>query len=564
MHKLARFTALVSFVLVIAGGLVTSTGSGLAVPDWPLSYGSFFPPMVGGILYEHSHRMIATAVGLLTLALTLGLLFKERRTGVRRFGILCFGLVVFQGILGGLTVLWLLPLPVSVAHATMGQTFFTAIVLLATVLSPQWSASSGGWQIRPEDRGLTRASLAALAAVYAQLVMGAALRHAGWRPALVAAHLAGAGAAVFFCLRAARGVLESGPAELSGAARRIQWLVAAQLVLGAATFFLGRPVPLATAHVAVGALLLASTAVLALKLYQSKGAGSTWHFLGEAPAYLELAKPRLTALAVLTTLAGFFMASSGAWNWGAFLSAFAGSALVGAGAAALNQVMERDLDAKMERTMDRPLPSGRLSTESGLAFGVACSAAGLFLLAAGANPLAGALGALTLITYLFIYTPLKTRSALCTLAGAVPGALPPLIGWAAAAGRLELGAWLLFSILFLWQLPHFLALAWKYKADYARAGFKMLPVLDPDGGITFRQMVLYTLALLPVSILPTALGLAGGVYFFVALAAGLAFLGFGLATAALRSDGAATRLFFCSIVYLPCILATLTLEKAIL
>ena len=566
MLKLARLTAATSFLLVIAGGLVTSTGSGLAVPDWPLSYGTLFPPMVGGIRFEHTHRVIAATVGLLTLILTLGLLVKEQRAKVRRLGIACFGLVVFQGLLGGLTVLWRLPPLVSVAHATMGQTFFTAIVLLATVLSPRWDASPGGWQLHPEDRGLTRAALAAWGALYLQLIIGAGLRHAGWIPPHVAAHLAGAVVATTLAVRAAHGVLRHHPdrPELAGPARNILRLLALQLVLGGVTFFFRKPVLAATAHVAVGALLLAATAVLALRLYSRCGRKpSSAPYVGRLALYLELTKPRLTCLAVLTALAGFMLASAGEWSWPALAATLFGAGLVGAGAAALNQVMERERDALMTRTMGRPIPFGRMSPDSALAFGVACSAAGLFLLGAGARPLAGALAALTLITYLFIYTPLKSRSALCTLAGAVPGALPPLIGWAAARGTLDMGAWLLFSILFLWQLPHFLALAWKFKEDYARAGFKMLPVLDPDGGLTFRQMVLYTLALLPVSILPAALGLAGAVYFFVALVTGLAFLGFGLATVALRSDRAAHRFFFASIVYLPCILTTLTLEKMI-
>ncbi len=605
MRHLARFTAAAAFLLVLAGATVTSTGSGLAVPDWPLSYGSLFPPMVGGILYEHSHRLIAAAVGLLTLALTLCLLAKEPRTRVRWLGIGCLALVVFQGILGGLTVLWLLPAPVSVAHAAMGQTFFTAIILLAVVLSPRWSAEAGGWQMDPEGSRLTRSaaarpaglpalpsptrltagtrawSLATVAVIYTQLLLGAAMRHAGWWPGLVAAHLAGAAAVAALIVQTAHGVLHayhqessrsSRPLWLSslGLARLMLGLLALQLALGLVTFFFRRPVLAATAHVAVGALLLATSAVLALLVARRegarppKGARPSRPLLPGLSVYLELTKPRLTALSVLTALAGFTLASVGAWDWAALAATLCGAGLVGAGAAALNQVMERDRDARMTRTAQRPVPSGRISAESALTFGVACSAAGLLILSAGAHPLAGALAAATLITYLFIYTPLKSRSALCTLAGAVPGALPPLIGWAAAAGRLDLGAWLLFSILFLWQLPHFLALAWKFKEDYARAGFKMLPVLDPDGGLTFRQMVLYTLALLPVSILPAALGLAGMVYFLAALAAGLAFLGFGLATAAARSDRAAHRFFLASVLYLPFLLTTLTLEKMLL
>ena len=217
----------------------------------------------------------------------------------------------------------------------------------------------------------------------------------------------------------------------------------------------------------------------------------------------------------------------------------------------------------MERTRGRPLPSGRLSPDSALAFGVLCSTAGLLALALGVNLLAAALAAATLVSYLFIYTPLKPRTALCTLVGAVPGALPPLIGWAAARGELGLAAWPLFFILFLWQLPHFLAIAWTWREDYARAGFRMLPVLDPEGGSTGRQIVLYCLALIPVSLLPAAMGSFGWLYFLTALAGGLGFLACGLATARTRSAPSARRLFFASILYLPLLLTTMTLDRMI-
>jgi protoheme IX farnesyltransferase len=218
----------------------------------------------------------------------------------------------------------------------------------------------------------------------------------------------------------------------------------------------------------------------------------------------------------------------------------------------------------MQRTKRRPLPSGRLTPKSALAFGVATSLAGLLILSCGVNRLAGVLAVITLVSYLFLYTPMKRRTALCTLVGAIPGAIPPLIGWVAVRGRLELPAWILFSILFLWQLPHFLAIAWTYREDYARAGFRMLPVLDPDGGSTGRQIALYCLALVPVSLLPTVLGFTGWLYFLAALVSGVAFFSVGLITARVRSGAAAHRLFFASLLYLPCLLGTMTLDRVIL
>jgi protoheme IX farnesyltransferase len=196
-------------------------------------------------------------------------------------------------------------------------------------------------------------------------------------------------------------------------------------------------------------------------------------------------------------------------------------------------------------------------------FGIALSIAGLIVLTLGGGLLSGTLAVVILGSYLFVYTPLKQRTALCTLVGAIPGAIPPLIGWAAARGDLGAQAWLLFCILFLWQLPHFLAIAWIYRDDYARAGFQMLPVLDPEGGFTSRQIALYCLALVPVSLLPTIFGLSGAVYFLAALVSSLAFLGYGCAIVWNRSSGAAHRLFLASVIYLPWILFTMTLDRVI-
>ena len=537
IYRLARFVAGLSFILVIAGGLVTSTGSGLAVPDWPLSYGTLFPPMVGGIRFEHSHRLIAAAVGLLTLALTLVILFKEKRRWVRRLALGAFGLVVGQGILGGLTVLWQLPAPVSIGHACMGQTFFATICVLAAVLNPGWHPKT--W--------LSPLTVLTTAAIYLQLILGASLRHIGWSPVLLTAHLVGAITASVLILRLA---------NVDRGARRLRWLLFIQLGLGILTFLRGADLFTATAHVATGALLLAASAVLTVTVSRTSTRATV-------STYLELAKPRLTALAVLASLMGGGIASRGTVGLTKLLVLFLGTSLVGAGASALNQFLERAADARMERTRGRPLPSGRLKPESVLSFGVLTSAAGLALLTFGGSPLAGALAALTLASYLFLYTPLKSRTALCTLVGAVPGALPPLIGWASIMGTLTAEAWLLFSILYLWQLPHFLALAWTYRKDYERAGFKMLPVVDPDGGSTFRQAVLYLLALVPVTLLPATLGIAGWGYFLVALFSGIAFLGCGLATARVRSSAWTRRLFLASVLYLPVILTAFTLEKVI-
>jgi len=268
--------------------------------------------------------------------------------------------------------------------------------------------------------------------------------------------------------------------------------------------------------------------------------------------FLALTKPRITLLVVLTTLVGFLVAVPRPVPTLLLLHALVGTALAAGAAGALNQWAERRLDAEMRRTARRPLPSGRLTPLEAAAFGLGLTVAGTAYLALTTNALASAIAALTVASYLLLYTPLKRVTSLATVVGAVPGALPPLIGWAAARGRLGPEAWVLFGILFLWQMPHFLALAHLYRADYARAGFRMLTVEDATGRGAGRQAALYALALVPVSLLPTPLGLAGPVYFVGALALGIAFL-LGAAGMAVAPSGvaAARRLFHASLLYLP-------------
>jgi protoheme IX farnesyltransferase len=292
----------------------------------------------------------------------------------------------------------------------------------------------------------------------------------------------------------------------------------------------------------------------------SATAGTLAPRTGRLSAYLTLTKPEITFNVVLTALVGFLVASRGAVHVRLLLDALLGTALVAAAASALNQWVERDLDAVMRRTIRRPLPAGRLTPEESVVFAVALGAAGTVWLALLATPLASALAAATALSYLLVYTPLKRLTSLSTVVGAVPGAIPPMIGWAAARGRLDAGAWVLFLILFFWQMPHFLALAALYRRDYARAGFRVLPVVDPDGASTARQSVLYTLALLLVSLMPTFLGMAGPLYFFGALALGLAFAFYGVRLAlAPQSQAHASRLFRASLLYLPalCVLMAL-------
>jgi protoheme IX farnesyltransferase len=266
--------------------------------------------------------------------------------------------------------------------------------------------------------------------------------------------------------------------------------------------------------------------------------------------YLELTKPRITLTVVMTALVGYVMGTRGPVNFSRLGVALLGTALVAAGASALNMLLERRTDALMLRTRNRPVASGRLGVPEALVFGLALTLVGLGVLRFGAGPLAALVALVTWASYLFAYTPLKTRTSLSTIVGAFPGALPPVIGWTAARGQIEPGAVVLFAILFLWQIPHFLAIAWIYREDYARGGLPMLPVLDPAGVVTGRQAVANSLALLLVSVVPTIAGLTGRLYLVGAVCLGVAFTSVALWSAIRRTAAAARGLFLASILYL--------------
>ncbi len=278
--------------------------------------------------------------------------------------------------------------------------------------------------------------------------------------------------------------------------------------------------------------------------------------------FLELTKPGITALVMATTLAGFYLAAPVRLPVLLLIHTLVGTALVASGASAFNMYLERNLDGLMRRTVGRPLPSGRLQSGEVLVFAFFLSSAGMVHLFLLVNPLTSLLSALTVISYLFFYTPMKTRTWLCTVMGAVPGALPTTMGWSAATGTLSAGAWVLFAIVFFWQLPHFYAVGWMYREDYARAGFPTLPVLDASGKRTGRQVSLYVFALLAVSAFPSVIGLTGRTYLLGALVSGGIFIACGVLFARRRDRVSARRLFFASIIYLPLILCLLVFDKS--
>jgi len=277
--------------------------------------------------------------------------------------------------------------------------------------------------------------------------------------------------------------------------------------------------------------------------------------------FADLTKARLTTLVLLTTAVGFYVGWRGPMNFALMLHTLAATALVAAGAAALNQLLEREYDAKMRRTQNRPLPSGRLQPTTVALFGGVWAVAGLVYLALAVNLLTCVVGAVTLVSYLFIYTPLKRVTWLNTAIGAVPGALPALMGWTAAHGELGGEGWALFAIVAFWQIPHFMAIAWMYRDEYARAGFKMLPVVDPDGQRTGRQAVSHSLALLFVSLCPFAFKVAGPIYLAGALVLGVVFFWCAVQFSRQLTVPRARRLFLVSILYLPLLLAVMVLDK---
>jgi heme o synthase len=288
-----------------------------------------------------------------------------------------------------------------------------------------------------------------------------------------------------------------------------------------------------------------------------------WLLVGKrALDYLALTKPRVVVMVLMTTFVGFYLAASGGLHWLLLCHTLTGVALASGGTLALNQYLERDLDARMLRTKGRPLPEGRLQPGAALGFGVAITGSGLIYLTLLVNPLSGLVTAVSVGSYLFLYTPLKQKTPFCLMVGAVPGALPPMTGWVAASGQLPLEAWVLFAILFLWQIPHSLSIAVLYREDYARANFQLLPVVEPDGTNTGRQIVVYSLVLLAVGLLPTTLHLAGTLYFVTAFVLGVAMLACGIMLARSHSTAAARRLLFASLIYLPALLMVMAIDKS--
>lgn len=578
---LAAFTA----VLVFVGALVTTTGSGLSVPDWPLSFGKINPRMVGGVAFEHGHRLVAAFVGFLTLTFAFWASLAKAPRTVRRVGWLALALVVFQGLLGGLTVLMRLPTVVSVAHGTTAQLFFCTVVALVLLTSETFNKAPVAFS-GSRARSMKTASLAAFSIVLLQLVIGATMRHLGaglvipdfptslgrWIPPLVNlevavnfTHRVMALMVFLVCCALIYRVHRSGQRVLQNLGLILGLLVAVQVTLGALTVWTGRGLFPTSFHVVNGALVLATCFAIVMWCFRlsvsvAKSDPVRAGDRGTRKDWVELAKFRLVTLSAFTAGVGYWV-SLPQPDWWALFMVVAGVFVLGSGSGILNHVLEVDTDSRMDRTKNRPLPAGRVNPLLAERVGASLTIGGIFMLGFTVGPLSGVLAFLAAGSYLFVYTPLKRTTPLCTVVGAVPGALPVLIGWTAGTGRLDLGGWILFAILFLWQLPHFMAIAWLCREDYQRAGLPMVTVVDPKGNLAATQILAYCLALLPVSMAPTLTGMAGPFYFFAALILGLCYLGFGLRMSFRRDRARARQLLLVSVMYLPLLYGCLMLGR---
>jgi protoheme IX farnesyltransferase len=580
VHRFAIAVALAVYLLILIGGLVHGTGSSLACPDWPTCYGTMMPKMEGGVLVEHSHRLAAGTVVILTLALAVMLATSatpEHRR-LRPFGWLAVVLVFVQALLGGITVLLRLPTPISTAHTATSLLFFLTVLYIAARSRP---ASALGAPAPLPPAAITLALLSAVA-LYFQMVLGGLVRHSGaalactdvplcrgaiWPvahptvliqalhrlSALVAGGLVVASALVTWRSAGAR-------RDLRALAAVAPVLVVAQIALGVRAVQTFLDLATVEAHLAVATALLAVQVLVALRGRPSV-VPAPWRldWLGEI---LRLAKPRITAEVALTFLGGLWLAPGTIERWRAVMTLIGTVLLVG-GANALNMLMERDVDPLMERTRERPLPRGTVSPEAALVVGAALACAALPLLLLGGNLLTGLLGLLALGSYVGVYTPMKRRSGAALFVGAVPGAIPPLMGWTAVTGRIDLPGLVLFSILFLWQIPHFLAIAIYRARDYAAAGLKVLPAAI-SARATRIMIVGFSIVLVAATLLLEPLRVAGMRYVGAATLLGAVFIGWAAAGFRQSSSGAWARsLFLFSLVYLTLLFVALAIDRTV-
>ncbi len=610
VKNLALVALITTFVLIIWGAVVHNTESSLACPDWPLCYNKFFPNMEGSILIEHGHRLLATLVGILSIGI-VGFSFVDRKKSEshnRLFNLSCFSLflVIAQGALGGITVIYRLPTIVSTSHLGMSLIFFSALIYIHHKAGSEEITGRSRFEYFSDDNKkyikanwkpvIRHGLLLALAFLYAQILLGAFMRHAGagascglgssssllcmdfenqaftlW-PKLPQAqlHMLHRLFAVvvfmivsFFSIRVHH--FFKGVKFLSSASLLPFFFISFQVLIGVATVALNLSVVPTTLHLAGAALTLASLWKLNLLLADVEDSfyeGSRHSFLSDI---IDLTKPRLSLLVMMTVVVGTLIAPEKIHFFKAILSFFLVT-LVVIGAAALNCYIEREADAKMIRTKDRPLPSKRMHPKMALWFGIILLVISIPSIMLFINQITAVLALLAAVLYLYAYTPMKKKSEMAVYLGAIPGALPPVMGWTAVTGKIDFMAVALFLILFIWQLPHFLAISLFHAKDYEAADIKVYPNRKSGLQITKIGIFFFTLLLFGAALLPSIFSQASTVYTRAAIILSTPFLvysgrGFFLESDLAKERKWAKNYFYGSLFYLPLLLSALIFFK---
>jgi protoheme IX farnesyltransferase len=594
IRNVSLITIILTFLLINLGGYVHNTESSLACPDWPLCYGQVFPKMEGGILIEHSHRLLASLVGFFSIILVF-LHSKQRKQNPHAFkiSIAALILVIFQGVLGGLTVIFKLPTMVSTAHLGTSMIFFATMIYinhLSTERLLKNSTNEESW-----NPNLKTYLLILLILVYSQMLLGALMRHLGlgsacglgfdnallcfdtgtWAKNLFPISIQSqihmghrlyaviVALAIFVAIYNLIKVLKKSSNN--------HWinflpipLVVIQILLGIISVSTNIGQISTTLHLGGAALLFASLWKIYLEVtnLEIKSFGEKKNsFLGDL---ISLTKPRLSALVIATAAMGLFLAPGKISFFRALIAIFATLGVV-AGACIINCYMEKDIDGLMERTKDRPLPAGRIKPELALYIGVSLIFLCVLFLFWFVNPLTSILAFIATAFYVFLYTPLKTKTTFALFAGAIPGAIPPLMGWTSVTAKIDPYALILFGILFLWQLPHFLAISIYHADDYFNAGIKVLPKTLGIHG-TIIRIIVYTLMLAVISLLPYSIGINSMMYRNLSLLLGGAFFLYSLLGLFREKNKIglmqwSRRYFYASLVYLPCVFVLMIFFK---
>jgi heme o synthase len=575
-------TLFLTFLLINLGGYVHNSGASLACPDWPLCYGQIMPEMKGGVLIEHSHRMLASLVGFLTIFIVFFIYrLPNADQSQRKMSWLALFFVIAQGILGGLTVIYKLPTIISTSHLALSMIYFLNLVWLDhSVTRTKFSAAPNlKWNLN-----LKHFVFGFMVLIYLQMILGASIRHLGlggacgvgsenlikcfdmiafeqsWIPSSIQAQLHMLHRFTAIVALVLGSVLIVSLFKLPFLRKytySLLLVLSFQVFLGFLTVYTNLGEIVTTLHLGGAALLLAMTWKLYLVLITEEKISNTFEKPTLWRDLISLTKPRLSGLVVLTCALGLYLAPNSISLITAFI-AIVSTALIVAGACTINCYMEKDVDKLMDRTKNRPLPSGRMQPIVALVFGTGLLVINIPILYVYVNPLTAYLGLAAAVIYVFMYTPMKKKSTFALFIGAVPGAIPPLMGWTAATNSIDLLGLLLFAILFVWQLPHFLSIAMYYADDYKNADIKIVPNVSGQFPTKIRILI-YTGALMLLSIAPFFIGQRGHSYLYLSLVIGVlftvfAFYGVVLGNNEKENQTWAKRYFWGSLIYLPSVL----------